>query len=203
MYKSYLFLRKYSYLSSIHLIHFFSIKLLFFSELKFSQSIFKKKNIRPELCEKVKNAHVIVADRPIYIPKNSNGSSESSNYIESLFFLNEYRYTEIGKSRKSDGLKTKLYFNNKEIEEHVITCEYGELQKTSIYLTKIFRGEHFFLFGKTEKTDKLPKLLAVVGKYFELEPVNYGRRLSIVDMILKYNESKYYKKIFNRNMFLN
>lgn len=158
-----------------------------------------------ELCEIVNTAHVIVADRPIYYtPENNNEFSESSNYVESQFFLNEDRYTEIDESSgTSTVFKKELLFNNKETKEYVITCDYGELQKTSIYLARRPGFTNFFLFGKTTETDKLPKLLASVEKYLELQSIEYAKQLSVAGVILKYNNSKYYVKIFNKYVVLN
>lgn len=90
----------------------------------------------------------------------------------------------------------KLLFNKQIIKTCVIVCQFGESQKTSIYLARQKKKKQYFLFGITNDTDiEFPKLLAVVVNYMDLNRlvVQQNHFLKLFSM---YNDCKYSDKIY-------
>lgn len=106
----------------------------------------------------VKQTHIIVASRPINKPVNEKESSEASNYSESQFFLNGIWLSETNEHVQK-AFTTELLFNKEVIKTCVIFCEFGGLKKTNIHLARQKKCKDYFIFGQTDYTDKLPKLL--------------------------------------------
>lgn len=151
-------------------------------ELIKNKYIQRIKNIElPNMCEMVKKANIFIAKRPmIHEPTNDNEFDEVSNYLESRFFLNKDSLFKTNETVPDVYSNQIVLLNNKTIETPVITCEFGESEKNNIYLTRQQQNKHYFLFGKTDKTDMLPKLLAIVINYLKLDTVTINKGIENV-----------------------